>query len=368
VGMAFYVRVFVEVWDDKAGVNKLSLNMGTVYQSVQCPSFHIIPHGQHPSNGNTNIIQNTRAPLIPVCNETGGAFKTAGPIWIAPMHDLDVVAEAIKVLEPTTLSASATTTTKHEVSTTPNTTNNNNNKTKTKTPILATQKNLHGLLTILSEELPDEPLYYTLPDLCHTLGCTMPPMDKIRCALTNAGYRVSIYHKEPDAIKTDAPNEVLWDVLRAWCKEHPPKKNGGSGGKGRRSKRMRREKRIGRGKGEDGGEGSPNESSLPSEESSSATDDATCTPKITISEKILAIEPKTEVNFAMPVGGLKDKSGKRNKSNNRVVRFPMNPEANWGPKPRASGYSKSDRHEQDPTKKRKVDSLVNGKEQGDDEI
>lgn len=81
-------------------------------------------------------------------------------------------------------------------------------------------------------------------------------MDKIRCALTNAGYRVRIYHKEPDAIKTDAPNEVLWDVLRVWCKEHPPKPKGGAGGKGRRGKRMKREKKIGRGKeGVEGGDG-----------------------------------------------------------------------------------------------------------------
>ena len=38
----------------------------------------------------------------------------------------------------------------------------------------------------------------------------------------------------------------------------------------------------------------------------------------------------------------------------------MNPEANWGPKPRASGYSKSDRHEEHTTKKRKVDLVANG--------
>ena len=78
-------------------------------------------------------------------------------------------------------------------------------------------------MTIASEELQDVPLYYTLPDLCHTLGCTTPPMDSFKSAIMNAGYRVSAYHKEASAVKSDAPNHVIWDILRAWCKEHPPK-------------------------------------------------------------------------------------------------------------------------------------------------
>ena len=49
-------------------------------------------------------------------------------------------------------------------------------------------------------------------------------MKMFKAALVNAGYRVSAYHKEPQAIKTDAPNHVVWDVVRAYCKEHPPHK------------------------------------------------------------------------------------------------------------------------------------------------
>ena len=31
------------------------------------------------------------------------------------------------------------------------------------------------------------------------------------------------FHREPCAIKTDAPNVVVSDVLRTWAREHPPK-------------------------------------------------------------------------------------------------------------------------------------------------
>ena len=68
----------------------------------------------------------------------------------------------------------------------------------------------------MSEELPDVPLYYTLPSLCETVHCSSPKMDDVRSALVNAGYRVSAFHKEADAIKTDAPNSVVWDIMRCW--------------------------------------------------------------------------------------------------------------------------------------------------------
>ena len=47
-------------------------------------------------------------------------------------------------------------------------------------------------------ELSDVPLSNTLTSAC-------------MCA----GYRVSNFHKDPLAIKTDAPNSVLWDIIRA---------------------------------------------------------------------------------------------------------------------------------------------------------
>ena len=37
-----------------------------------------------------------------------------------------------------------------------------------------------------------------------------------RSALMNLGYRVSISHSRPTAVKTDAPHSVVWDVMRCW--------------------------------------------------------------------------------------------------------------------------------------------------------
>ena len=33
--------------------------------------------------------------------------------------------------------------------------------------------------------------------------------------------RVSASHANPLAVKTDAPSEVVWDIVRCWTKQHP---------------------------------------------------------------------------------------------------------------------------------------------------
>ena len=48
----------------------------------------------------------------------------------------------------------------------------------------------------------------------------------MRSALINAGHRVSQSHTDPLALKTDAPQAFLWDIMRHWVKQHPVKQGG----------------------------------------------------------------------------------------------------------------------------------------------
>lgn len=250
VGMNFYVRVFVEVYNDKASVNQLSLNVGSVYQSTQCPSFHIVPSAQL-GGKKGNVYQAARTPDLLKCQETGASFKVGGPFWLGPLHDKDVVAEALQRL-----------------------------KSNTSVPdmkFIATRDRLRGLLENCQEEL-EVPLYYKIQDLSQTMHTSAPPLKEMKAAIVNAGYRVSGYHKEPTAIKTDAPNQVIWDIMRAWYEKNPPKK-------------------------------------APVENSAGA--------------KIMAIESSISVDFSVPKSLQRKDIG--------VPRFPHNPQANWGPKAKASG-------------------------------
>jgi tRNA (guanine26-N2/guanine27-N2)-dimethyltransferase len=287
VGMDFYIRCFVEVYDDKAGILDLSLQIGSVYQSVQCPSFVVVPHGQH-SRQNQNIYQSTRAPSQ--CEETGAPYKVGGPIWLGPLHCQTVVAEALKRLDP-----------------------------KNQNLALATRQRLEGLLLNVQDELTNAPLYYLLPELCHTLHCSTPPIRKFKAAIVNAGYQVSGYHKNPQAIKTNAPNRIVWDILRAWCKIHPPVANSKQKKKGKRKLDSQSL------------EGTPS----PQDDAGSVAPLASDNDKPVITksaaEMILAVEPSIKVNFST----LKIEQSSSRSS--KVPRFPMNPEKNWGPKKAASG-------------------------------
>jgi tRNA (guanine26-N2/guanine27-N2)-dimethyltransferase len=280
VGMAFYVRVFVEIYDDKKGVSDLSMNIGNVYQSTKCPTFVVLPHGQM-GGKEGNVYQSIR--LTPShCEETGAPFKVGGPMWLGPLHDQQVIKSALDRLSSP-------------------------DNTCPDMKLIATRARLQGLLTSVSEEI-DTPLYYQLPDLCQTLHLSNPPQKAIMAALGNAGYQVSGYHKDPSAIKTNAPNSVVWDVLRQWVKKHPPAK-------------------------------------IPAEGTPAAL--------------ILAKEPSRpsmEFDFTIP---------KSMKKNSNVRRFPQNPEKHWGPKRMASGYKRktdSENGEEEPPTPQVKRARTNGED------
>ena len=69
------------------------------------------------------------------------------------------------------------------------------------------------------------------------------------------------------------------------------------------------------------------------EASSTSTTTTTTTEPLSVAQKILAIEPSIQVDLTVR---------KKDFPTSTVPRFPMNPEKNWGPKPRASGKRKND--------------------------
>jgi tRNA (guanine26-N2/guanine27-N2)-dimethyltransferase len=210
-----------------------------------------------------NVYQSIR--LDPSsCPQTGANFKLGGPMWLGPLHDQEIVQRALERLN-------------HETGSSP------------KMEWIATRKRLLGLLTTVSEEL-DTPLYYTVPDLARVLSCSCPPLQKAKAALINAGYLVSGFHKEPEALKTNAPPHVVWDILRAWAKENPPKK-------------------------------------ALSEDSAGA--------------KIMNSSPTIEVDFTIPESMLQ-----KNQEKGNIKRFPQNPQKNWGPKRKAVGIQRGESEEQ----------------------
>lgn len=86
------------------------------------------------------------------------------------------------------------------------------------TESFGTYRRMEGILQLVSEELLDSPLYYHLDRLCCLANCRMPPIRQFRSALINAGYQVSYSHALKNTIKTNAPNTFIWCVIKELCK------------------------------------------------------------------------------------------------------------------------------------------------------
>ena len=116
----FYYRVFVRVYKSPAKVKDSPSKSALVFQCCNCESFHVHARARH--NGKTHQI-NHAPKLGDKCDQCGGQFKIAGPMWSKPIHDMDAVKSIMETVEDQEY------------------------------PPIPTKDRLHGLLTTVSEEV-----------------------------------------------------------------------------------------------------------------------------------------------------------------------------------------------------------------------
>lgn len=163
--------------------------IGMVYQCTGCETITTQSLCYKKSSGGYKL---TSSPYVDqFCKICNYKHHEGGPIWLGPLHDQHFVSDLLCNL----------------------------NEMK-----LGTLKRIEGVLNVIHEEL-DIPLYYTLNRLMSIIRCITPSTLIFRSALLNAGYNVSYSHACKTSIKTDAPNEVIWDIVRAWEKNNPIKRN-----------------------------------------------------------------------------------------------------------------------------------------------
>ncbi|TQE00213.1 hypothetical protein C1H46_014131 [Malus baccata] len=247
VQMDFYVRVFVRIYSSASAMKNTPLKLSYVYQCIGCDSFHLQPIGRTVTKNTSVRYLPGFGPVVPQeCSDCGKKFNMGGPIWSAPIHDQEWVTSILSDVK----------------------------SMKERYPAY---DRISAVLTTISEELPDVPLFLSLHNLCATLKCTSPSAVIFRSAVINAGYRISGTHVNPLGLKSDAPMDVIWDIMRCWVKNHPVKPQ-------------------------------------PADQSGTV---------------ILAKEPVLQANFARAVASLSKAQTKK------VARFLPNPERHWGPKLRA---------------------------------
>ncbi|XP_014269291.2 tRNA (guanine(26)-N(2))-dimethyltransferase [Maylandia zebra] len=194
VSVDFYIRVFVRVFTGQATVKNSASKQALVYNCVGCGAFHLQRMGRRTSNGkHMKYSAATGPPVGPECEHCGQRHQLGGPIWAESIHDLEFVQKVLSAVL--------------------------GNPCR-----FGTSKRIEGVLSMVTEELEDVPLYYTVDNLSSTMHCNTPSLLQFRSALLHAGHRVSLSHACKNAIKTDAPPAAIWDIMRCWEKINPVKR------------------------------------------------------------------------------------------------------------------------------------------------
>lgn len=148
-------------------------------------------------------------------------------------------------------------------------------------------------------ELNDYPFFHVTDRLSRAMHTEAPPLAAIRGALIGLGYQVARSHCRPVSFKTNAPHEIVWDVMKKWVDTVPRKGEGLKEGMAGFQIMLRRE-------GKD-------------------------LNAVTLDEKI----GKDEVKSA------------------GAIRYQINPTANWGPMGRAKGQSlQTTKNDGEPARKK----------------
>lgn len=224
VSIDYYVRVFVRVYKSKLEVKNSPLRRLMLYQAENCPSFHVHALGKlkKQPDGQSKAVVNMFT-LPATCEQTGGRWKVGGPFWGGPLHSQVVVDELLRRVKGPALSKHLTTTnavfteSAENINNPASPMNENHDNAEENLPmttieaehIIPTARRLIGILTSISMELKDVPFFYALPELASAMKCKTPKYAQIEAAIVNAGYRVSNFHHDPNAIKTDAPDRLV---------------------------------------------------------------------------------------------------------------------------------------------------------------
>lgn len=188
----FYVRLFIRIRTSPIQVKRNAAKTMLVYHCNGCGSSINQPLGKAVEKKNGHKFGYARGPVAPEkCSHCDTYHHIAGPMWGGPIHNdefIDKMLDIHKTLDP---------------------------------EVYKTLPRMEGMLTLAKDELKDTPFYFSVQNMASVVRASSPPHRKMISALCNAGYRVSSTHAHAGALKTDAPYEVVWDILRQWIKnEH----------------------------------------------------------------------------------------------------------------------------------------------------
>ena len=238
----FYARVFVRVYRSPALVKFTAGNTMLVYNcDAGCGAWSTQPIAatkqRLDKKGNPfyhfGLAQGPSAG--PHCEHCGFKTHLAGPMWGGPLHNPHYIQKILALL-PTLdtetyktiprIEGMLTTALEEDLDLTPVATKSGSQQQTTEAETAKTNAQDPEYPAIVPRMDPAArdpfPFYFTLSALSKVLHCSTIPIDEFRGAIRSCGYRSTRSHAKPNSIRTDAPWSVIWEIMREWVRQHSP--------------------------------------------------------------------------------------------------------------------------------------------------
>lgn len=243
----FYARVFVRVSRSPAQVKFTASNSMLVYNCDSgCGAWTIQPLAacKEKLDRKGNPLYHYKLAQGPTantyCEHCGFKTHLAGPMWAGPLHNphfIQRILDLLPKLDPETyqtiprIEGMLTTAMEEDLNLSPSFNKSTGQQQQEKPDAEMTDSNAQerndypAIIPRMNPALQEPyPFYFSLSALSKVLHCSTVGLDEFRGALRSVGYRSTRSHAKPNSIRTDAPWSVVWEVMREWVRQHSPVK------------------------------------------------------------------------------------------------------------------------------------------------
>jgi tRNA (guanine26-N2/guanine27-N2)-dimethyltransferase len=235
----FYARVFVRVYRSPAQVKFNAGNTMLVYNCDSgCGAWSTQTIGSTKSklDRRGNPIHHhgiNKGPTVgPQCEHCGSKTHLAGPMWAGPLHNPHFIQKILDMLpgaDPDTYQTCAriegmlTTALEEDLDLAPSQSETSTPKQPASDTKSQQDPEYPAIIPRMDVAAQEKyPFYFSLSSLAKVVHSTTIPIDEFRGAIAHLGYRSTRSHTKPNSVRTDAPWEVIWEIMREWIRQRAP--------------------------------------------------------------------------------------------------------------------------------------------------
>ena len=233
----FYARVFVRLHKSAQDVKMLAGTTMMVYNcDVGCGAWSTQLVGRNQpkedKKGGTFYKHSyAQGPSAnPYCDHCGMKMHLGGPMWAGPLHNpyfvqrmIDRVGSLDRKVYGTAERLKGMLTLALEEDLTLAISNAEANTSVPRSEIRSTDAIIPR---VPSMTIDSSPFFFVPGALSKVVHCATPAEDQLRGAIRSLGYLVTRSHCKPGSFKTNAPWSTVWDVMREWVRQKAPIKDG----------------------------------------------------------------------------------------------------------------------------------------------